>query len=198
MPIPRIFIAALSAAGLLVGAATASATDYWMVNSHTAPSAHCYQGLPHPDLLTAPGGAATSFSSDAVLACSGALAGSTIPAGTAGQVNLWFTNTGRKDCSLPWWVGDDATPTHAPNRIIAGTNYDGGQYITVPAGTTTPTKFTVNFTVDQATTLYPGDQLTLWVDVRTRTGPCSATTLYYGGTGTYASAPSLSLNAPIS
>src|SRR3954447_5959277 len=170
---------------LRIAAAPASASRYWIANSNTAPSAHCYQGLSHPDLLqSAPTGLAfTAFSRDAGLACSQPRSAPVPACGTPGTLEVWFTNANRKSCSVPWWVGHDAAPTHAPAAVFAGSGYDGAAYITVPAGTKTPLKQTVSFTTDAAT-LYAGDQITLWIDVRTRSGACSDMTLYYGSANT--------------
>src|SRR3954452_16462545 len=103
----RVVASLLGLGVLLVAAAPASAAQYWMNNSNTAPSTHCYQGLAHPDLLqTAPTAAlSTPFSGDAVLSCSQPVAATTVPEGTPGTVEVWFTNTNRKSCSVPWWVG---------------------------------------------------------------------------------------------
>jgi hypothetical protein len=184
----KIVIAASSAVALLLGTASAaSAAQYWLNASHTVPTTHCYTGYgagSYTDLLpTAPTGTTSkSFSGSALFGCTPAFpAGATIGAGP-GSFDVWLTNTNKKPCTTPWFLLHNATPSNA-GTAITGAGYDGNPYITVPANTKTPTKFTVNFNVDP-TTLAPGDQLMLMLDIKTASGSCSNMTLYYGSTGT--------------
>jgi hypothetical protein len=179
-----IMVAAISAFALMVGGtATASAApQYWLHNSQTNPTTHCYTGYgpsSYRDLLPVPpAGASTAFSGQTLFGCTPAFpAGGQLGAG-GGSFDVWFTNTGKKSCTTSWFLLHNATPTHA-GQLITGSP----PYITVPARTNTPTPFTVNFTVPE-TTLPPGDQLMWMINVRTRSGSCSSMTLYYGGAAT--------------
>jgi hypothetical protein len=176
-------IAVISAVALLVaGASSASAApQYWLSKNKTAPSTHCYAGYGYVDLSQVFPVDATSatFTGGARMACTQPFpAGAQLAAGS-GTMDLWFTNTNRKSCTTTWWLYNNATATHAGD-IVTGVYY-GGPAIYVPANTTTPTKFTINFWVPDRT-LLPDDQLQLHVNVRTASGSCSNMTLYYGST----------------
>jgi hypothetical protein len=184
-----IVVAGLSSVALmLAGTASASASaQYWLHNSKTAPNTHCYAGYGYVDLLPfLPSGTTTLFTGGARMACTQPFpGGATLSATTGnpdpalkGQLKVWFTNTNKKSCTTSWYLYNNATPTHAGD-IIAGSYYEGGKFITVPANTTTPTEFTVNFDVEDRT-LAPDDQLQLHVNTRTASGACSKMTLYYG------------------
>jgi hypothetical protein len=165
---------------MLAGPASASASaQYWLHNSKTAPDTHCYAGYGYVDLLPiVPTGTTTAFTGGARMACTQPFPGGAALGAGSGQLELWFTNTNRKSCTTSWFLYNNATPTHAGD-LIAGSYYDGGPLITVPANTTTPTRFTVNFNVEERF-LAPNDQLQLHVNTRTASGSCSKMTLYYG------------------
>ncbi|MFN2593582.1 MAG: hypothetical protein ABR579_01685 [Actinomycetota bacterium] len=186
-----IAVMALTSFSLFAGMAPASAaTPYYLNATKTAPTAHCYTGYgpsSYTDLLaTAPTNSAT-FAGSALFGCTQPYpAGAHISAGS-GSLDMWFTNLAKasknaKPCVTPWFLQHNATPTNAGTNIT-GANVNGNPSFTVPAGTTTPTKVTINFNVPD-TTLSLNDQLMLWVDVRTQSGPCSQMTLYYGSAAT--------------
>jgi hypothetical protein len=165
---------------MVAGTATASAAQFYVNTIKPSSAEHCYAGYGYVGLLSAPGTSA-SFSGQSRFACTEPFpAGATLNPGP-GSVEAWFTNTGKKPCTTTWYLNHAATPTHAGVNI-AGAYYDGAPGFTVPANTRTPRKFTANFTLDETTTLPPGDQLELWINTRTASGSCSSMTLYYGGT----------------
>jgi hypothetical protein len=182
-----IVLAVLGVLALMLAApvSASAAPQYWLNNSQMNPTTHCYTGYgpsSYRDLLPTPplGATSSSFAGQTLFGCTPAFpAGAQLGAGS-GSIEVWFTNPGKKTCNTTWFLMHNATPTHA-GQLIAGSTYNGGPLITVPAHTTTPTRFTVNFAVP-ATTLPPGDQLMLQFNVRTRSGACSAMTLYYGST----------------
>jgi hypothetical protein len=190
-------VSALTAVAVILPHAPSAfaATQYWLNPSQTVPhgpSDHCftqYGPSSWTDLLPAPpAGATSSTSTGGVLfGCSPSFpVGAMLGAGT-GTLDVWFTNTFNKSrnpkpCTVPWFLQHNAVPNNVGDTIT-GTTLNGNPGITVPARTTTPTKFTVNFNVP-ATTLGPNDQLMLWIDIRTQTGPCSEKTLYWGSATT--------------
>ncbi len=175
-----LILAALTTVALmLAGTASASAGQYWINQSKTAPSDHCYAGAGYVDLVpTAPtGSTSTAFAGGSRFACTQPFpAGAELAAGS-GSFDLWFTNTNKKPCTTTWYLYTGATATRA-GTPFAG-NYYGDQYITVPANTRTPLKVSQTFPVQQRT-LPPGDQVQLHVNVRTASGSCSNMTLHYG------------------
>jgi hypothetical protein len=182
-------LAALAATLLVLGVASiasaAAPTQYWLTASHNNPTTHCYTGYgpgTYTDLSpTAPlGSSTTSFAGSTLFGCTPSFpSGGTIAAGK-GSFDVWLTNTGNKTCTTLWFLLHNASPRNA-GTTITGTGANGNGGITVPAGTTVPTKFTVAFNVP-ATTLSPGDQIMWMLDVRTSSGSCSKMTLYYGST----------------
>jgi hypothetical protein len=187
-------VAALAVGALmLVGSGSAFANDYWLTKAPPVSTAHCYQGLPFTGLSPfGPGTTNATATGQALLACSPPFSAASLKAGDTGTVHVWFTNTGKKDCSTYWFLAHGATPTHAPTAIVGtGPSYGGGPYIYVDGRTTVPTEQTLTFTVPSDTPLTGGDQLTLWIDVRTQSGSCSNMTLYYGPS--YGAHPSLSV-----
>jgi hypothetical protein len=194
MGVRAILIAALAVVGLVLpGMPSAfAATQYWLNDSDTVPTDHCFTGYgpsSYTDLLpTPPTGATSTASTGAVLfGCTPSFpVGASLGAGP-GTLDVWFTNTynkghNPKSCTVPWFLQHNAIPTNVGDTIT-GTSLNGNPGITVPPNTTTPTQYTVNFNVP-ATTLGPNDQLMLWVDIRTQTGPCSQMTLYWGSADT--------------
>jgi hypothetical protein len=189
-----VVVAALAAFALVLGGVPPAfaATQYWLNDTDTVPTDHCYTGYgpsSYTDLLpTPPTGATSTASTGAVLfGCTPSFpVGASLGAGT-GTLDVWFTNTynkghNPKSCTVPWFLQHNAIPTNVGDTIT-GTSLNGNPGITVPPNTTTPTQYTVNFNVP-ATTLGPNDQLMLWVDIRTQTGPCSQMTLYWGSADT--------------
>jgi hypothetical protein len=192
-----IVIAALTVVALMVAGVpqALAATQYWLNPSHTVPHGpndHCFTQYPWTDLLpTAPTGATSVTSTGGVLfGCTPAFPlGASLGADSnqLSHLDVWFTNTYNKSshpksCTVPWFLQHNATPNNAGDTIT-GTTLNGNPGITVPPNTTTPTEFTVNFNVP-ATSLGQNDQLMLWVDIRTQTGPCSQMTLYWGSATT--------------
>jgi hypothetical protein len=154
-------------------------TSWWPTITQTAPSAHCYKGFAWEDLSsTAPAGStpATITSNGSIFACTPALpAGVALGAGTV-SVDVWITNTRTKVCSTTWFVYYNASPS-AGGTLIAGTNVNGAPAISVPANTTTPTKFTGSGTLT-VPTFVSNDQLTLQINNCSASGAGSSTTYY--------------------
>jgi hypothetical protein len=186
--IVRVVVFGALALMLAPVASASAANQYWLSNSQTVPTDHCYTGYgpgSYTDLLpTAPAGATSAtFAGQAIFGCSPSFAtGTTLNAGRA-SFDVWLTNTNKKPCTTSWFLQHNAVPSNVGANIAGTGDALHNPSITVPAGTRTPTKFTVNFYVPQ-TTLLPNDQLMLWLDVRTASGSCSNMTLYYGSAGT--------------
>jgi prepilin-type N-terminal cleavage/methylation domain-containing protein len=161
-------------------------TTYWPGggDTNTAPTTHCYKtsgGAAYRDIATtAPTGSTSSTTQgvgNAWITCTQPLpAGSTINAGN-GSIDIWFTNTSNQACtaSNTFTLGHAATPTVAAQPFLWSPQ--NGPNVTIPKNTTTPTKYTINFTVP-ATTLLAADQLSLQIN------RCSGVTIYYNSTTT--------------
>ena len=156
-------------------------TSYWATNSNTVPGTHCYKavgGATQKDLLpTAPTGTtnqSTTGGSNSWFLCTTAMpAGAALGAGT-GSLDVWLTNTRNQSCTVNYFLGNNATPSSG--AVFFAWSPPNGAAITVPANTTTATKFTANFTVP-ATTLVANDQFTLQM-----TRSCTNITWWYGST----------------
>jgi hypothetical protein len=88
---------------------------------------------------------------------------------------MWLTNANSKSCSTGGYLYHNQVPTNA------GTLIAGPFTVTVPANTTTPTKYTATLSVP-ATSLIASDQLAWVMNVRTNTGSCSGMSFYFGAT----------------
>src|SRR2546421_433514 len=69
-----IVAALASVAVMLIGASSASAAQFWLNNSHTVPTTHCYTGYgpsSYTDLLPAPpsGATSTAFGGQVLFGC---------------------------------------------------------------------------------------------------------------------------------
>jgi hypothetical protein len=180
-----VLAAALSAVALmLVGTASASAAaPFFLNNAAPASTVHCYTGYgssTYKDLSSTLFAAGT-FGGQTVFGCTPPFASDTLLGGDSNglsSLDVYFTNSNKKACTTTWFLMNNSTPTHA-GELIAGSTYNGGPLITVPAKTLTPTKFTVNFNVPEKL-LLAGDQLMWQINTRTASGSCSNMTLYYG------------------
>jgi hypothetical protein len=194
MPLQALGFVVLTAFAMLaLGVPSASAgTQYWLNDTDTVSTGHCYTGYgssSYTDLLSGlPTGAASSQATGAALfGCTNPFpAGASLGKGT-GTLDVWFTNTYNqarkpKSCTMPWFLQHNATPSNAGDTIT-GTGVNSNPGITLPPNTTSPTRLTIKFNVP-ATTLGPNDQLMLMIDIRTGTGPCSQMTLWYASTAT--------------
>ena len=97
--------------------------------------------------------------------------GTSLSAGTV-TADFWVTNGNNKSCTTVWWISHNATPSNAGTTIGSTVSY------TAPSSSTT--HISSNESVP-ATTLSAGDQINLFVNVRTASGNCSVMTLDYGG-----------------
>jgi hypothetical protein len=167
-----IIVTGLATVALMLGGMRTAfaATQYWLNDTDTVPTGHCYTGYgpsSYTDLLPTPPSGATSTASigAVVFGCTPSFPlGASLGAGS-GTLDVWFTNTYNKSrkpksCTVPWFLQHNAIPTNVGDTIT-GTTLNGNPGITVPPNTTAPTHYTVNFNVP-ATTLGPNDQLMLW------------------------------------
>jgi Tfp pilus assembly protein PilV len=171
---------------------SAVAQSYYMINSQTNPTAKCDTGFTGwRDLKsTFSGGFADStFTGVTFVACTPAMpAGTTLGAGTV-TLEMWVTNSNNKTCTTPWWISHNATPSSGGTVIGTTVNY------TAPSSSTT--HVVSNLTVP-STALSTGDQINLFIDVRTATGNCSQMTLDYASFSHYSNlqTPSLTTTTP--
>ena len=77
------------------------------------------------------------------------------------SIDAWITNTRTKACNTAWFVYYNSSPS-AIGTIIAGGGTNGAPFISVPANTLTPTKFTVTGTLT-VPTFVSNDQLELQI-----------------------------------
>jgi prepilin-type N-terminal cleavage/methylation domain-containing protein len=87
-------------------------------------------------------------------------AGTSLPAGTA-TFSAWMTNTNNKSCTVTWFLYHN------------NTNFGNAGAMTVPAGTSTPTKFTSTATYT-AQTIAANDTLNMYVNT------CASGAMYFG------------------
>ena len=106
---------------MLVSAGSASAGQYWLHQSKTAPNTHCYGGYGYVDLLpTLPGGtSSTAFTGGSRFACTQPFpAGAQLGEGT-GTLEAYFTNTNKKPCTTSAFLnhqGARRTPARTSPR----------------------------------------------------------------------------------
>ncbi len=158
------------------------ATEYYLHTTKTVPTAKCYGGFGWRDLLaSAPTGTAPTdglgLMGDEMFCTQTLPAGASLGAGTA-TFEIFYTNTNRKSCTLPYYLYHNQTPTNAGNAIAGPGLYGTAPYLTIPAGTSSITKFTVTFDVP-ARTFVANDQLALHVYGSTSSGSCSDITFYF-------------------
>ena len=88
--------------------------------------------------------------------------------------DVWITNSKNQSCTVNWVISNNASST--AGGVPFSWSPQNAPAFTVPANTSTPTKFTANFTVP-ATTLVASDQFTVQF-----TRSCTNITWYYGST----------------
>jgi Tfp pilus assembly protein PilV len=120
------------------------------------------------------GGTVATFTGTTGLqVCTAAMpAGISMTAGTA-TVSAWYTNTGNKSCSQAASILGVGTSFSVGNTL--GTLPAGG--LTIPSGTSTPTKFTATFSV-VAHTFPTSERMGFYLFAHSSTN-CNSTTLYY-------------------
>ena len=146
------------------------ATSYYFTSGTTA-TGGCTPSVTNglkTDLVPTSGTTAASANvlSQTITGCMPLLpAGASLTAGTA-TFSGWFTNTGSKSC-----------PVDYSQLLNSATISSGAGVLSVPGGTTTPTRYTATFTPG-ARTFSAGDRLSYAFG--SRAGACGSTLLYYG------------------